>query len=82
MGENFTTAGIDLDALAVGDVLAVGPCRVQVTDVRTPCRSLHQWDPRLMKAIKGRSGWVCRVLAGGTVRPGDNVVVERWSAER
>ncbi len=76
LGENFTTAGVDLDALGPGVALAVGPCRIQITAVRVPCRSLHQWDKRLMKAILGRSGWVCRVVTPGTVRPGDTVVVE------
>ncbi len=75
LGENFTTAGVDLDALAVGDAVDVGPVGLVITDVRTPCRSLDQWDKRLMRAIKGRSGWVCRVDVPGTVRPGDAVVV-------
>ena len=77
VGENFTTAGIELDTLGPGDTLAVGACRIQIVDVRVPCRSLDQWDKRLLKAIKGHSGWVCRVLVEGTVRPGDPVVVER-----
>ncbi len=77
VGENFTTRGVDLDALGPGDVLAVGPCRIRVTKVREPCRSLHRWDKRLMQAMLGHSGWVCRVLDGGTVRPGDPVTVER-----
>jgi len=76
LGENFTTAGLDLDRLAAGDVLRVGACRIELTQVREPCRSLDQWDRRLKKAILGRSGWVCRVLDEGTVRPGDAVIVE------
>ena len=76
VGENFTTAGVDLDALSPDDVLSVGACRIQITGVRVPCRNLNQWDPRLLKVIKGRSGWVCRVLTEGTVRPGDGVFVE------
>ena len=76
VGENFTTAGIDLDQLGPGDVLRVGPCRIRITKVRVPCRSLDQWDKRLMTAIASHSGWVCRVLDGGTVRPGDVVAVE------
>ena len=77
VGENFTTVGIDLDALGPGDELAVGTCRIQVAQVREPCRSLSRWDKRLAKAMFGHSGWVCRVLVGGTVRPGDPVAVER-----
>ena len=76
LGENFTTAGVDLDTLAVGDAVTVGAVRLVITDVRTPCRSLDRWDKRLMRAIKGRSGWVCRVDVPGTVRPGDAVVVQ------
>ena len=76
VGENFTTVGINLDALGPGDVLAVGPCRIRITKVREPCRSLSQWHPKLLKSMVGHSGWVCRVLDGGTVRPGDPVTVE------
>jgi MOSC domain-containing protein YiiM len=82
IGENFTTAGVDLDALAPGDVLRVGGCRILIIKMRAPCRSLDQWDKRLMKAILGRSGWVCRVLEEGTVRPGDDVTVEAAGAAR
>ena len=75
IGENFTTAGVDLDAMAVGSRLRVGACVVEVTGVRVPCRSLHKWTPKLMAAIKGHSGWVCRVAEPGTVWPGDVVEV-------
>jgi MOSC domain-containing protein YiiM len=76
VGENLTTRGVDLDALRPGDVLAVGPCRIQLADVREPCRSLNLWDTRLLKAMVGHSGWVCRVLREGTVRPGDAVTLD------
>ncbi len=73
IGENFTTAGIDLSALKPGDRLSVGESVIQITSVRVPCRSLHKWDPRLMNLIKGNSGWLARVLRSGTVRPGDSI---------
>jgi MOSC domain-containing protein YiiM len=77
VGENFTTQGIDLLAMAVGDCLQFGRgpggCVIQITDVRVPCRNLNQWDPRLLKVINGHSGWVARVLQPGTVHPGDPV---------
>ena len=80
IGENFTTRGIDLMALANGDRLRVGrECVIQLTDVREPCRQLKKWDERFPKLIVGRSGWVAKVVREGEVRAGD--VIERVSRE-
>lgn len=73
LGENFTTRGLDLGSLGVGDCLQVGDCVVQITGVRTPCNQLKKWDGDLPELIVGRSGWVARVLEEGTVRQGDRV---------
>ncbi len=73
VGENFTTAGVDLQTLRIGDRLRVGQCVIEITNVRVPCKNLLQWDPRLLKAIKGHSGWVAKVIEEATVRPGDLV---------
>jgi MOSC domain-containing protein YiiM len=75
VGENFTTRGINLQHLAVGDRLRVGECIVELTDIRIPCQNLNKWDPRLLAMIKGRSGWVARVLVEGNVKPGDAIEV-------
>ncbi len=75
VGENFTTRGVDLDALAVGDQLRVGECLIEITDVRTPCRNLLQWHPELLKRIKGRSGWVAKVIEEAVVKSGDEITV-------
>jgi MOSC domain-containing protein YiiM len=75
VGENFTTRGIDLTALAPGRRLRVGQCLIEITDVRTPCRSLHRWEPRLMKLMKGRSGWVAKVVGAAEVAAGDPITV-------
>ena len=73
VGENFTTTGIDLQSLKPGDRLRVGACLVEITKVRVPCRSLNQWDPRLMDVIQGHSGWMARVIEPAVVRPGDAI---------
>ena len=75
VGENFTTTGLDLKALQPGDRIQVGACTIEITDVRVPCRNLNQWNPNLLAEIKGRSGWVAKVIEEGMVRAGD--VVER-----
>ena len=77
VGENFTTRGIDLSALVKGDRLRVGECLIELTDIRVPCRNLNKWDPKLLETIKGRSGWVAKVIEEAEVRPGDEITVLR-----
>jgi len=72
IGENFTTAGLDLQKLSPGYRLRVGEdCIIEITKVRVPCSQLKKWDVDLPELIVGRSGWVARVIEEGTVRPGD-----------
>ena len=73
VGENFTTRGVDLKSLAAGDRVRVGTCLIELTDVRVPCKSLHQWHPRLLKEMLGRSGWVAKVVEEGFVTAGDEI---------
>jgi MOSC domain-containing protein YiiM len=75
VGENFTTAGIDLLALAREDRLRVGGCTIEITDIRVPCSNLKQWHPDLPKLIEGRSGWMAKVVHEGLVQAGD--LIER-----
>ncbi len=84
VGENFTTRGIDLNALGRGDRLRVGgECVIEITAVRVPCSTLKKWDARLPRLIEGRSGWVAKVVVEGTVRPGDAIeVLPRVPARR
>src|SRR5881394_3328665 len=39
VGENFTTRGVDLDLVKIGDRLRIGECLIEITDVRIPCRN-------------------------------------------
>ena len=73
VGENFTTRGLDLNALKVGDQLRFGECLIEITKVRKPCRRLNQWHADLRQTIKGQSGWVAKVIEEGIVRPGDEI---------
>lgn len=73
VGENFTTRGIDLSSLNVGDRLRVGGCIIELTMTRTPCRNLDQWDKRLMQLMHDRRGWKARIVQDGVVRPGDSI---------
>jgi MOSC domain-containing protein YiiM len=87
MGENVTTRGVDLLALPGGARLHLGATAVvEVTGLRNPCVQLDHFQPGLMAATLGRdehgrlirkAGVMAVVVAGGEVRPGDPVRVER-----
>lgn len=86
LGENLTTAGVDLLALPVGTRLRIGPTAVvTLTGLRNPCRQIENFRPGLLKLVVSVDGrGHVRRLAGvmgvvsrtGTVRPGDRVGVD------
>jgi MOSC domain-containing protein YiiM len=86
MGENVTTRGVDLLALATGTRLRLGDEVVlEVTGLRNPCVQLDGVQQGLMAATLDRdadgglvrkAGVMAVVLAGGEVEPGDPIGVE------
>ncbi len=92
MGENVTTAGIDLLALSRGTRLELGDDAViEVTGLRNPCVQLNGLSPGLMKELVhvGDAGETVRlagvmsiVLRGGVVRPGDGIRVVPPAGDR
>lgn len=84
MGENVTTAGIDLLSLPVGTILRLGDdAEIAVTGLRNPCLQLDRFAPGLMAAtleqteagLVRKAGIMSTVRRGGTVRPGDAIAV-------
>jgi MOSC domain-containing protein YiiM len=91
VGENFTVEGQTEDTVCLGDVYEAGTALVQVSQPRSPCRTLaRRWSrPDLPKRVveSGKSGWYLRVLRQGQVRVGDVLsLVERphaaWTIAR
>lgn len=77
LGENLTTRGLDLGALATGTRLSLGAAAVlKVTGLRAPCVQIDRFRPGLMRAMGRRAGIMAIVLRGGDVRPGDAIGVE------
>ena len=86
IGENITTAGIDLLGLPRGARLAIGDeAIVEITGLRNPCVQLDGYRPGLTAAVLGRDaeGRIVRkagimgiVIAGGSVRAGDPIAVQ------
>ncbi len=73
-GENVLVQGLDFAQLLPGDMLALGDeVRIELFDVREPCGTLKSVDARFPNLMLGRSGFVCRVLREGLLRPGQLV---------
>lgn len=70
-GENVLVEGLDFELLLPGDRVALGPeVEIELFDVREPCGTLKSVDARFPNLLLGRSGFVCRVLREGLLRPG------------
>ena len=71
--ENFTTQGIELRDLKVGDELVVGGGRVRlkITQIGKECHTRCAIYKLTGDCIMPELGVFCEVLEGGTVRAGD-----------
>jgi len=85
LGENITTCGVDLLGLGRDTLVKIGGSAVlHVTGLRNPCGQIDTFAPGLLKhvAIKTDQGIVRKAgimtiaVSGGTVRQGDEIVVE------
>lgn len=85
LGENVTTRGVDLLSLPTDTLLHLGAdAVVRVTGLRNPCQQINGFEPGLLREVLGRAedgvverkgGVMAVVIAGGTVRAGDDVRV-------
>lgn len=85
LGENITTAGIDLAALPRGTRLHLGASAViELTGLREPCTLMDKFQPGLKAATLARdaagrliykAGVMAVVSADGEVAPGDSIGV-------
>lgn len=75
--ENVTTEGLDVNGLAIGQVLQIGEVELQVSAVCDPCEQIEALRPGLQAAMQGRRGMLCKVVRGGLLRRGDEIVASR-----
>jgi MOSC domain-containing protein YiiM len=73
--ENVTTAGIAVARLPVGARLLLGAALVEVTQIGKICHHHCAIYEQAGDCVMPREGIFVRVLEGGPVRPGDDVVV-------
>jgi len=71
--ENITTCGINVNGLPAGQRLRVGETQLEVSVACTPCDLLEKIRPGLRRELSGRRGTLCRLIAGGMIRRGDNI---------
>jgi MOSC domain-containing protein YiiM len=71
--ENFTTDGINVNSLAIGQELRVGEVILKVSAICHPCDQLEKIRPGLRREMRGRRGMLCRVTRSGMVRCGDAI---------
>lgn len=73
-GENISTLGLTESDVAIGDIFALGPVLLQVSQGRQPCWKLNARfaRPDMARRVQtsGRAGWYYRVLREGLVEPG------------
>jgi len=68
--------GLTLNS-TVGKTLRLGPVLVAVTALCHPCENMERTiGPGAQLAMANRGGVSARVVQGGTLRPGDKVVIE------
>ncbi len=71
---NLTVSGMALNHL-VGQRLRVGPVLLEAVRLNQPCKYLEKMTGKAVYLpLLNRSGLNCRVIEGGTIRPGDPVI--------
>lgn len=73
--ENITTEGVDLVSLPIGAKIELGETLLEVTQIGKECHTRCAIYYQAGDCVMPKEGIFARVLKGGVVRPGDQVVV-------
>lgn len=72
--ENITVEGFDVSSVPVGDHLRIGECLLEVTQIGKECHSRCEIYKTIGDCIMPKKGVFCRVLEGGHISRGDEVI--------
>jgi MOSC domain-containing protein YiiM len=72
--ENITTQGIDLVSLPVGTRLQIGETLLEVTQIGKECHTRCAIFYQAGDCVMPKEGIFARVIRGGFVRPGDEII--------
>lgn len=75
--ENILTRGIALSTLPVGTKLRVGQVLLQVTQIGKECHADCAIRRQVGECVMPREGIFTRVLEEGSIRPGDEITIEK-----
>lgn len=73
--ENITTRGIDLPSVPLGARVALGEAVIEVNQIGKECHDRCAIYHSAGDCVMPKEGIFARVIRGGTVRPGDPLVV-------
>jgi len=79
LGENVTTAGLDLERMPLGTLIELGPSAVvELTGLRTPCVLIDRFQAGLKRQVLSSSETASPFKSGvlGVVRAGGPVVAD------
>ena len=73
--ENITTQGIELYTLPVGTHLQVGECVLEISQIGKECHEGCAISKLVGQCVMPREGVFARVIRGGLLHPGDDIIV-------
>ncbi len=71
--ENIVTSGLELKTLPIGTKLSLGKTVLEVTQIGKECHQGCAIREATGDCVMPREGIFCKVIEGGTIRPGDAV---------
>ena len=73
--ENITVQGIQLAGMAAGTQVRVGQALFEATLDCAPCQFIEDKRPGLRAAMEGKRGTLFKVIEGGAINVGDEIIV-------
>ena len=81
-GENIITGGFDLKSLPVGTLFHIGDVTLELTQIGKECHDHCAIFHQVGDCIMPREGVFTRVLKGGSIKAGDEILMEEPAPDR
>lgn len=81
-GENLVVSGLDFAKLSVGTLLRAGEVLLKMTQIGKECHAHCAVYHQVGDCIMPREGVFAKVLTGGVLHPGDELVIEERKGNR
>ena len=75
--ENITTEGIDLLSLPIGSKIEIGDVLLEVTQIGKTCHDKCEIYKKVGKCVMPKEGIFARVLNGGVIKGGDEILIKK-----